>query len=126
MLLTLKFKLQPTEEQRQKLLRTIETFNRACDTISKEAYESNTFNQYRLHHRLYYRIREQYKLPAQLTVRAVSKVVDSYKGERQRLHLFDPHGAITYDERIMGFKGLEEVSLGTLEGRVVVPMHGGG
>jgi putative transposase len=52
MLLTLKIKLQPTEEQRRKLLKTMETFNRACDTISREAYESKTYNKYRLHHRL--------------------------------------------------------------------------
>jgi putative transposase len=126
MLLTLKIKLQPTEEQRQKLLKTMETFNRACDTISKIAYESNTYNQYKLHHRLYYRIREQHQLPAQLTVRAIGKVVDSYKNERRRLHLFKPHGAIMYDERIMRLHGLDEVSLSTLESRVVVPMHGGG
>jgi len=122
LLLTLKVKLQPTEEQGQKLLRTMETFNQACDNISKVAYDSKTFNQYKLHHILYYRIREQYKLPAQLTVRAVSKVVDSYKTERQHPHLFDPHGAIIYDQRIMSFKGLEKVSLTTLEGRVIVPL----
>ena len=39
MLLTVKAKLQPTDEQRRKLLNTMETFNRACDDISKEAYE---------------------------------------------------------------------------------------
>ncbi|MCX6656259.1 MAG: transposase, partial [Candidatus Bathyarchaeota archaeon] len=126
MLLTLKVKLQPTEEQRQKLLKTMETFNRACDDISKEAYESKTFNQYRLHHRLYYRIREHYQLPAQLAIRAIGKVVDSYKGERRQLHLFKLHGAITYDDRIMRLHGLDEVSLSTLEGRVVVPIYGGG
>jgi len=122
MLLTLKVKLQPSEEDKQKLLTTMETFNQACDDISKIAYESKTYNQYKLHHILYYRIREQYKLPAQLTVRAVSKVVDSYKTERQHLHKFNPHGAIIYDQRIMGFKGLEKVSLTTLEGRVIVPL----
>jgi len=126
LLLTIKVKLCPTEEQRQKLLGTMEAFNAACDDISKNAYESKTFNQYKLHHRLYYRIREQYKLPAQLTVRAVSKVVESYKVERRHLHLFNPRGAIVYDERIMGLKGLEKVSLSTLEGRVVVPLLVGG
>ena len=40
MLLTLKVKLNPTKEQRQKLLNTMETFNAACDDISKNAYES--------------------------------------------------------------------------------------
>jgi len=104
----------------------METFNRACDDISKEAYKSKTYNKYKLQHQLYYRIREQYSLPAQLAIRAISKVVDSYKTERQHLHLFSPHGAIVYDQRIMGFKGLDKVSLSTLEGRVVVPLLIGG
>ncbi|MCX6656317.1 MAG: hypothetical protein NTY03_14535 [Candidatus Bathyarchaeota archaeon] len=72
----------------------METFNRACDDISKEAYDSKTFNQYKLHHRLYYRIREQYRLPAQLAIRAISKVVNSYKRERRHPHQFDSCGAI--------------------------------
>jgi predicted transposase len=126
MLLTLKVKLQPTQEQRQKLLRTMETFNQACDDISKIAIESKTFNKYRLQHQHYYRIREQYKLPAQLAIRAISKVVESYRVERRHYHAFDPHGAIVYDQRIMGFKGLDKVSLSTLEGRVVVPLLIGG
>jgi IS605 OrfB family transposase len=104
----------------------METFNQACDDISKEAYDSKTFNQYKLHHRLYYRIREQYRLPAQLAIRAISKVVDSYKRERRHPHQFDSCGAIIYDERIMGFKGFEKISLSTLEGRVVVPLLVGG
>ncbi|MCX6653954.1 MAG: helix-turn-helix domain-containing protein, partial [Candidatus Bathyarchaeota archaeon] len=40
MLLTLKARLQPTDEQRLKLLKTMEIFNAACDDISREAYES--------------------------------------------------------------------------------------
>jgi IS605 OrfB family transposase len=122
MLLTLKVKLQPTQEQRQKLLRTMETFNQACDDISKNAYESKTFNKYRLQHQLYYRIREQYKLPAQLAIRAISKVIESYKVERRHYHAFDPHGAIVYDQRIMSFKGLAKVSLASLEGRETIPI----
>ena len=81
MLLTLKVKLNPTDEQRLKLLKTVETFNAACDDISKEAYESKTYNKIKLQHRLYYRIREQYKLPAQLAIRAIGKVAESYKAD---------------------------------------------
>jgi hypothetical protein len=40
--------------------------------------------------------------------------------------LFNPYGAITYDERIMRLHGLDEVSLSTLEGWVVVPLRVGG
>ncbi len=122
MLLTLKVKLQPTQEQRQKLLRTMETFNTTCNDISKIAYESKTFNKYRLQHQHYYRIREQYKLPAQLAIRAISKIIESYKVERRHYHAFTPHGAIVYDQRIMSFKGLAKVSLATLEGRETLPI----
>jgi len=125
MLLTLKAKIQPSTEQRLKLLRTMESFNAACDDISRDAYESKTFNKYRLQHRLYYRMREQHKLPAQLAIRAISKVVESYRVERRHLHVFDPHGAIVYDQRIMSFKGLDKVSLGTAEGRETIPLHTG-
>ena len=100
----------------------METFNAACDTISREAYSSKTYNKYKLQQRLYRRIREQYMLPAQLTIRAISKVVESYRVERRRLHIFDPHGAIVYDQRIMSFKGLDKVSLVTVDGRETLPI----
>ena len=32
-----------------------------------------------------------------------------------------PHAAIVYDQQVMSFKGIDRVSLLTLEGRVVVP-----
>jgi IS605 OrfB family transposase len=36
--------------------------------------------------------------------------------------VFKPRGAVTYDERISSFKGLDRVSLWTLEGRMVLPL----
>jgi predicted transposase len=122
MLLTLKVKLNPTDEQRKKLLNTMETFNAACDDISRDAYESKTFNKIKLQHRLYYRIRGQYKLPAQLAIRAIGKVAEGYKADRRRLHVFDPRGAMVYDQRIMSFKGFDNVSLTTIEGRETIPL----
>ena len=47
MLLTLKVKLQPTVTQKEKLLKTMEIFNAACDDVSKEAYPSRAFNNYK-------------------------------------------------------------------------------
>ena len=79
MLLTLKVKLNSTDEQRLTLLKTMETFNAACSDISRDAYASKTFNKIKLQHRLYYRIREQYKISAQLAIRAIAKVAESYK-----------------------------------------------
>ena len=47
MLLALKVKLQPTATQKEKLLKTMEIFNAACDDVSKEAYPSRAFNNYK-------------------------------------------------------------------------------
>lgn len=122
MLLTLKVKLNPSDSQRSKLIRTMETFNAACDDISRVAYESRTFNKIEIQHLIYYRIRERYKLPAQLAIRAIGKVTESYRTERKHLHNFDPHSALVYDQRIMGFKGLDKMSLATAEGRETIPL----
>jgi predicted transposase len=100
----------------------METFNAACDYISREAYESKTFNKIKLQHQLYYRVREQYRLPAQLAIRAIGKVAESYKADRRHLHVFDPRGAMVYDQRIMSFKGFDNVSLTTIEGRETIPL----
>ena len=122
MLLTLKVKLQPTEEQRRSLLKTMERFNAACNYISKAAYASKTYNKVKLQHLLYYDVRTEYGLSAQLAIRAISKVVESYKVERAVPHEFGEHGAIVYDQRILSFIGLDKASLNTVDGRIIIPM----
>ncbi len=104
MLLTVKLKLNPTDEQRQALSTTMERFNEACNHISTVAFEEKIFGQVGLQKRLYYYIREHYGLSAQLTVRAIGKVSESYKGHRQERHDFKPHNAVVYDQRILSFK----------------------
>jgi putative transposase len=52
-----------------------------------------------------------------LAVRAIGKAVEVFKRDKTVCPVFKPHGAITYDERILSFKGLSELSLSTLEGR---------
>jgi putative transposase len=61
-----------------------------------------------------------------MAVRAIGKAVEASrmlkaKG-RQECPEFRPRGAITYDERILSFKGLDKVSLWTLGGRMIVPL----
>jgi putative transposase len=56
--LTAKVKLQTTPEQHQSLLETLERANAACDQISSVAWETKSFNQFRLHGLTYYAIRE--------------------------------------------------------------------
>jgi len=123
MKLTLLVKLAPNEQQHNSLLRTMERFNEACNDIAKVAYHNRLANNWALHKLVYHRIRKQYGLSAQMTVRAIGKVVDAYKRDKNILCSFRSNGAMVYDERILSWKGLEYASILTLEGRVKVPIR---
>ena len=70
--LTLMVKLMPTTEQHQALLETMERFNAACNAIAEAAFEHRTANKIRLQKLVYDRIRKEFGLSAQMTVRAIS------------------------------------------------------
>ena len=59
-----------------------------------------------------------------MVVRAIGKVAESYfdKNKRDCRHIFKPHGAIVYDDRILTVKSIDTVSILTLDGRIFVPM----
>lgn len=120
---TLMVKLDTTPEQFQSLLKTMERFNEACNYVSKLAFENHTASSVKLHHLAYYQIRSEYKLSAQMTVRCVAKVADSYKTDKKHLHEFKLHSAMVYDSRILKFKSLDRVSILTLDGRIIVPIR---
>src|SRR6266508_1938072 len=100
-------KLAPTLKQAAALRATMERFNAACDAIAAVALRERCTNKVALQKIVYYAIREQFGLSAQLTIRAIGKVVDAYKRDRTRRPRFRPHGAVPYDERIMSWKGIE-------------------
>lgn len=116
MKLVLQIRLFPTQEQADLLKDTISTFNEACNTISQIAWERKVFSQFKLHHETYYAIKETYNLSSQLTIRAISKVADSYKLDKKRQRKFREYGSITYDSRIISYKG-NTVSMSTIGGR---------
>ena len=114
-------KLSPNPEQYQSLLETMERFNEACNYISQLAFENHTASRVRLHHLAYRYLREHYGLSAQMAVRVVGKVVEQYRRDKTRLHVFKPHSAMVYDSHILAFKGLDKVSILTLSGRLIIP-----
>ncbi|MGI8587473.1 MAG: RNA-guided endonuclease InsQ/TnpB family protein [Chloroflexia bacterium] len=126
MKLTMLLKLLPTPQQDAALLVTIERFNAACDYIAARAWDSQTFNKVKLQTLVYRDVRERYSLSAQMAVRAVGKVGDSYKRDKTSQPTFRPHGAMIYDERILSFKGLDTASILTLQGRQSVKFVMGG
>jgi putative transposase len=120
---TLAVKLAPSPEQASSLLATMERFNAACDAIAAVAFRERCANKVLLQKLVYYEVRERFGLSAQLTIRAIGKVVDAYKRDKTRQPHFRPRGAVPYDERIMAWKGIEAVSLLTLDGRQIVPVR---
>jgi IS605 OrfB family transposase len=116
-------KLAPTPEQHQALLETMEQFNEACNYISLLAFEHRTASRVKLHHLAYHHLREHYGLSAQMAVRVVGKVVEQYRRDKTRLHIFKSHSTMVYDSRILAFKGLDKVSILTLRGRLIIPIR---
>lgn len=122
MKLTLQIKLLPTKEQSQSLLDTLKVCNTACNEISDTAWQSKIFNQFKLQHLVYRKIKDTSRLAAQALVRCISKVSDAYKLDKKTQRRFKPLGAITYDARILSYsKKSQEVSIWSVDGRLKIP-----
>ena len=104
MKLTLKIKLLPSDIQTDMLLQTMRESNAACDAISDIAWHNKLFNQFKLHKLSYESIRASFNLSAQMVIRCLSKVCDSYKLDKKTNRAFKPLGAIAYDSRILTYK----------------------
>ena len=117
MKLTLQIKLLPTDEQAKSLLVTLKEANAACNKISDTVWTEQIWNQFKVHHLVYHPLKQSTRLSAQMIVRLISKVVDAYKIDRKKRRTFKPLGAITYDPRILSYKGMT-VSLWTVDGRL--------
>jgi IS605 OrfB family transposase len=123
MKLTAQVKLHPTPEQATALLTTLERANTAANDISRRAWAAQEFRQFRLHRLVYQPIRGSSGLAAQVVVRLEAKVADAYKLDQQRPRVFRPHGAISYDPRILRWYA-DRVSIWTVAGRQRIPFVG--
>lgn len=121
----LQIKLLPDQAQHAALLETMRTFNAACDYIAEVAYREQCASKFILQQLVYDDVRKQFGLSSQLTVRAIAKVVDAYKRDKSKQCFFKPTGAVVYDQRILSFKGLEAVSILSMQGRLTIPMQMG-
>lgn len=119
MKLTVQLQLLP-DDHADLLLRTMEAFNAAASHAARIGFGDRVFSQPAIHKRCYRELRERYSLSAQMAVRAIGKAVEAFRRDRDRCPQFRTRGAITYDERILSWKGLSRVSLWTLDGRKVL------
>src|SRR5690242_2052546 len=111
MKLTLQLQLLPDAEQKSVLLATMERFNAAATFAAAVGFKAGVFSQPGIHKLCYAEIRSRLGLSAQMAVRAIGKAVECFRSDKARCPKFEPRGAITYDERILGFKGFDKVSL---------------
>ena len=105
---------------------TMAKFNAACNALSRQAWDTETFRVFDLHRLAYHATRAEFGLPAQLTVRALAKVCDTYKTDRSVMHTFGPRGAVVFDARCFKLKGVSSAELTTTQGRFSFSLaHGG-
>ena len=116
-------RLDTSPDQHKMLCETMKRFNEACNCIAETVFSMHSANKFEVHKVVYYAIREQFGLSSQLTVRAISKVCEAYKRDKSIKPEFRLDGAIVYDQRILSWKGLEKVSLVTLQGRQTIPVR---
>lgn len=121
MKLTIQLQVLPTPEQKAALLETMERFNQAATYAAEVGFRDKVFGQVSIHRRVYRDIREKFGLSAQMAIRAIAKAVECFRRDKTKCPTFKPLGAICYDQRVLSFKGLTEVSLWALTGRLRIP-----
>lgn len=120
MKIRLKIKLLPSSIQSELLLSTIKEANLACNAISKVAWSNRVFQQFKLHKMCYHEIKRSFNISSQVIVRAINKVSNSYKINKNKVRKFNEFGGITYDSRILSYLS-DSISIWTINGRVKIP-----
>lgn len=118
---TLQIQLLPDAAQAAKLKATIERFNEAANWLAGEVFERKLVNKITMQKLFYQELRTNFGLSAQMACLCIARTAEAYKRDKKKRPKFRPHAAMAYDQRTMSFKGVDRVSLLTLEGRVLVP-----
>lgn len=121
MKLTLQVQLLPNHETAARLEATLRAFNTAATWVAGKAFELRSANKIQLQKLYYKEIREKFSLSAQMAVRCIAQACEAYKRDKNIAPVFREFAAMPYDQRMLGFKGLDRVSLLTLTGRVLIP-----
>ncbi|RLJ07020.1 MAG: transposase [Candidatus Aenigmatarchaeota archaeon] len=117
---TIVCKLKVSKKNKEILLKTMELFRDACNYISEIAWKQKCFNPVALHHLTYRKVREKFKLPANLAIEARDRVAKSYKTDKSKLHEFKSL-SMDLDDRLFSIKQKEDkflVSIATIKGRI--------
>jgi putative transposase len=123
---TIRCQMGPTAPMIEALDRTCETFAAACNAILATAVQEGVSNNVTLHRLVYGQIRADFRLSANLVVRAIRRVSAAMHAAKRRKRTpkqFRPT-SIDYDARIFGYREADEtVSLTTMSGRLHIPLR---
>ncbi len=127
-------KLLVTCEQSAMLLATMVRVNEARTWLAAEAMAlpvCDRKSKFALQKAFYAALRARFGLPSQMAVRALANVAACFKTAPTAQHEFRDKAAVTYDDRILAFKGTANVTptsvtLTTLDGRLAIPIAAGG
>ena len=115
MKLTLQMQLLPDADQKPVLLATMERFNEAATFAAKLGFEPACSPSPASTSWPIAEIRDRFGLSAQMAVRAIGKAVECFQRDKTQVPVVQARSAVCYDNRILGFKGLDKVSLWTLD-----------
>lgn len=122
MKLILLLKLDPNNEQKKSLLKTIKEANNVCNELSEYAFKNKCFSPTKLHNAKYYSIRENYKLSSEMIENINFKVADSYKHDKKEQRKFREFGSIIYDPKILTYNIETKIaSIRSIDGRLKIP-----
>jgi len=121
MKLTLQIQLLPDNQQADQLKSTIARFNQASSWLAEQAFELKIANKISLQQHFYYELRDRFGLSAQMASICIRHVGGTYSRDKSILPVFRHNAAMPYDSRILSFKGIDRVSILTLEGRLIIP-----
>ena len=117
---TLQLKLLPTDDQATAFRAVMARVHAACNWLAAQAFRQQMSNKLTLQRLCYFELRTRFGLPAQMAVRCLARVADTYRRDKTICPTFRPEAAMPYDQRMMRFDGLDHVSVLTWQGRVVV------
>jgi putative transposase len=122
MKLTVQLQLLPDATQESYLLKTVHAFNAGANWVAGVAFEHQCANKFTLQKLVYKELRERFAIPADLAIRIIAQVVESFKRDKMIRPEFRPDAAVPYSYgKNYSFKGLDRVSLSVVPtGRCVV------
>jgi putative transposase len=121
MKLVVQLQLMPDADCARKLRSTIEKFNEAATWLAGVAFDLRLSNRIELQRITYKDVREKFGLSSQMTCLCIRRVCEAYKRDKSIRPTFRKHAAMPFDQRTMGFRGIDRVSLLSLDGRLIVP-----